>query len=343
MSSQSLQLAFKSISTDQFRNFCILAHVDHGKTTLTDLLISMNGIISQKTAGTLRYLDCRPDEQEREITLKTSSISLLYRRSEESTNPLHLINVLDSPGHVDFSSEVSAAVRLADGAIIVVDAVEGVCVQTHAVLQQAYREGLQCFLLINKMDRLILELKLSPEETVRTMERIVEECNSIVASLLRESMFTQDQPPSNQSQLNETQQKEGNETTSSFSTWEIDEEIEEQLYFMPSKGNVVFCSAIDSWAFTIPQMAKFYSDLLTNGVVPTDTFSKAMWGQHYLRISSAGSGSKQNSQNASSSVRRTIVNASHATSNETNSGRTIFAVWCLQPLWDIYTAVNERN
>lgn len=76
----------------------------------------------------MRYLDCRPDEQEREITLKTSSISLLYRRSEESTNPLHLINVLDSPGHVDFSSEVSAAVRLADGAIIVVDAVEGVCV-----------------------------------------------------------------------------------------------------------------------------------------------------------------------------------------------------------------------
>jgi len=115
---------------DNIRNLSVIAHVDHGKSTLTDSLIAKAGIIASKTAGEARYTDTREDEKERGITIKSTGVSLYYEydSNEKGHNEPYLLNLIDSPGHVDFSSEVTAALRVTDGAIVVVDTVEGVCV-----------------------------------------------------------------------------------------------------------------------------------------------------------------------------------------------------------------------
>ena len=152
--------------TSLIRNVCVLAHVDHGKTTLSDHLIASNGLIHPRLAGELRYMDSNEDEQARGITMKSSCISLMHRVGQggeganTTTNTGYLFNLIDSPGHIDFCSEVSTAARLSDGAFVLVDAVEGVCIQTHAVLRQAWEEKVAMCLVVNKLDRLIGEMGL---------------------------------------------------------------------------------------------------------------------------------------------------------------------------------------
>ncbi|KAI5300322.1 mRNA turnover and ribosome assembly protein [Ascosphaera pollenicola] len=180
------------------RNICILAHVDHGKTSLTDSLIATNGIISPNLAGKIRYLDSRPDEQVRGITMESSAISLYFsmlRRSAPEAAPEkkeYLINLIDSPGHIDFSSEVSTASRLCDGAVVLVDAVEGVCSQTVTVLRHTWVEQLKPILVINKIDRLITELKMSPLEAYRHMSRVVEQVNAVIGSFFQGDRMEED-------------------------------------------------------------------------------------------------------------------------------------------------------
>ncbi|XP_037900989.1 elongation factor-like GTPase 1 isoform X2 [Glossina fuscipes] len=246
-------------SVERVRNICILAHVDHGKTTLADSLVASNGIISQRMAGKLRYLDNRPDEQERGITMKSSSISLHYR--SESNSEDYLVNLIDSPGHVDFSSEVSTAIRLCDGAIVVVDVVEGVCPQTRACLQQIYNAKMKPVLVLNKIDRLIMEKQLTPLDAYFHISQVLEQVNAALGSIFASDVL-------------------GNEDLSERDNYEsaLQRSDDSSLYFIPAAGNVVFCSAYDGWAFGVHEFALTYADRLQ---MPAEQLAKVLWGDFY--------------------------------------------------------------
>jgi elongation factor 2 len=232
------------------RNMSVIAHVDHGKSTLTDSLLAKAGIISSGKAGEARATDTRADEQERGITIKSTAISLYGTLPDEEdlkdivgqeSNGRHspgtrdsgnveltvgtgkdfLINLIDSPGHVDFSSEVTAALRVTDGALVVVDTVEGVCVQTETVLRQALGERIKPVVIINKVDRALLELQVSKEDLYQSFSRTIESVNVIISTYLDKALG------------------------------------DVQVY--PEKGTVAFGSGLHGWAFTIRQFAIRYA------------------------------------------------------------------------------------
>ncbi|KAJ5508626.1 hypothetical protein N7527_010769 [Penicillium freii] len=278
---------------EDIRNICILAHVDHGKTSLTDSLIATNGIISPKLAGKIRYLDSRPDEQLRGITMESSAISLFFsmlRRPSPDADPVqkeYLINLIDSPGHIDFSSEVSTASRLCDGAVVLVDAVEGVCSQTVTVLRQTWVEQLKPILVINKMDRLVTELKMSPAEAFSHLSRLLEQVNAVIGSFYQGERMEEDLQwrERMEDRLNAAANRDQGNTKSSVDDesvtegTEFEERDDEDLYFAPEKNNVIFCSAVDGWAFTIRQFAAIYEKKL--GIKRT-VLEKVLWGDYYL-------------------------------------------------------------
>src|SRR3989344_6031391 len=144
---------------EHIRNIAIAAHIDHGKTTFSDNLLLGAGMISEELAGKQLALDFHEDEQQRGITIDAANVSMVHNL--EGTD--YLINLIDTPGHVDFGGDVTRAMRAVDGAIILIDAVEGIMPQTETVFKQALRERVKPVLFINKVDRLIREVKLTPE------------------------------------------------------------------------------------------------------------------------------------------------------------------------------------
>ena len=161
---------------DSIRNIGIIAHVDHGKTTTTDSLLAAAGLLSPSMAGQALALDYLEEEQKRQMTIKAANISLYYERGGEN----FLINMIDTPGHVDFSGRVTRALRVIDGAVVVIDAVEEVMVQTETVTRQALEERVRPVLYINKIDRLIKELKLTPDKIQAKLGRIIQDFNSLI-------------------------------------------------------------------------------------------------------------------------------------------------------------------
>jgi len=234
------------------RNMSVIAHVDHGKSTLTDSLVTKAGIIAQAKAGEMRFTDTRADEQERCITIKSTAVSMYYELTDddmvylegkqETKGNAFLINLIDSPGHVDFSSEVTAALRVTDGALVVVDCISGVCVQTETVLRQAIAERIKPVLFMNKMDRALLELQLEMEDLYQTFQRIIETTNVIIAT------YADDDGPMGNIQVD------------------------------PSKGTVGFGSGLHGWAFSLKQFAEIYAEKFK---IPPIKLMARLWGDQF--------------------------------------------------------------
>ncbi|XP_070387976.1 elongation factor-like GTPase 1 isoform X1 [Dermacentor albipictus] len=294
--------------TQNIRNICILAHVDHGKTTLADSLVASNGIISQKLAGKLRYLDSRKDEQERGITMKSSAITLYYPKRAL------LVNLIDSPGHVDFTSEVMAAVQLCDGAVIVVDVVEGVCAQTKVALNLAYSENLKPLLVLNKIDRLILEKKMAPLDAYIHLQQILEQVNAVVGELFAADVL---EKTSNEISVDNPTEKFDDASLFDWTSG-LDDADDSTLYFSPEQGNVVFASAFDGWGFSTSQFAQLYAEKLG---MKRQVLEKTLWGDYYINVK----------------AKRIFKGA------QAKCKKPLFAQLILENLWKVYDAVFCRR
>ncbi|MCS3900478.1 elongation factor EF-2 [Methanococcus voltae] len=200
---------------DKIRNIGICAHIDHGKTTLSDNLLAGAGMISKELAGDQLALDFDEEEAARGITIYAANVSMVH----QSETGEHLINLIDTPGHVDFGGDVTRAMRAIDGAIVVCCAVEGVMPQTETVLRQALKEKVKPVLFINKVDRLINELKLTPEELQARFMRIIAEVNVLIEKM-------------------------------------APEEFKKEWLCDVMGGKVAFGSAYNNWAISVPYMQK---------------------------------------------------------------------------------------
>jgi len=200
---------------DHIRNIAICAHIDHGKTTFSDNLLAGAGMISEELAGKQLALDFHEDEKARGITIDAANVSMVHSTDAQD----YLINLIDTPGHVDFGGDVTRAMRAVDGCITLACAVEGVMPQTETVLRQALKERVKPVLFINKVDRLIKELQLTPEQMQERFMKIIAQINELISNIA-EKEFGQ--------------------------KWQID----------VNDGSVAFGSAFHNWALSVPYMKK---------------------------------------------------------------------------------------
>ncbi|KAK4128663.1 P-loop containing nucleoside triphosphate hydrolase protein [Parathielavia appendiculata] len=232
---------------DQIRNVALAGHLHHGKTAFMDMLVlethAINDRLERRTGKKrdeqLRYTDVHVIERDRGLSIKAAPMSLVL---PDSKGKSHLVNVIDTPGHVDFVDEVSASFRLVDGVCLVVDVVEGVQVNTEQIIKHAVLEDIPLTLIVNKMDRLILELKLPPNDAYYKLKHVIEEVNTVIENTIP---------------------GRGAERRIS-----------------PEKGNVLFACTSMGWCFTLDSFAKMYSDSF--GGVNIDEFARRLWGDVYF-------------------------------------------------------------
>ncbi|QRW06583.1 Elongation factor Tu GTP binding domain [Ceratobasidium sp. AG-Ba] len=288
-------MAAQVVEGNNIRVITTIGHVDHGKTTFVDSLLAANNIISARMAGKIRYMDSREDEQERGITMESSAVSLRFKMMKRSASGApeaesYVINLIDTPGHVDFSSEVSSASRLCDGALVLVDVVEGVCTQTIAVLRQAWIDRLRPVLVINKFDRLITELKLAPIEAYHHLAQLIEQVNAVTGSFHAAERMEDDLRWREERERRLQARREAgadsaeNDANAGMDATETStdmyqEKDDEDLYFAPEKGNVIFASAIDGWGFRVERFAQMYAAKLG---IKENNLRRVLWGDFYI-------------------------------------------------------------
>ncbi|CAG9465100.1 unnamed protein product [Pedinophyceae sp. YPF-701] len=233
-------------NADLVRHVAVCGHLHHGKTTLMDLLVEQTHAVAHEMRANqkqLRYTDTRADEQARVMSLKTVPMSLVL----EGGNGKHrLYNLLDAPGHPNFADEATAAARLADGMLLVVDAVEGVMMGTRTAVKLAVQEDLPVCLVVTKVDRLATELKLPPNDAYHKLRHTIEEVNRLIEGLAPGSRRVRP----------------------------VD----------PAKGSVCFAGALYGFAFTLQSFAKLYDDVQCGGGRDVDVraFAKRLWGDYFF-------------------------------------------------------------
>ncbi|KAE8266264.1 hypothetical protein A4X09_0g6086 [Tilletia walkeri] len=231
---------------EHVRNVAVVGNLHHGKTSLMDMLLFESHRMEINMDKDTRYTDATILERQRGISTKSSPLTLVLPTTR---NKSYLFNLLDTPGHPNFQDEVAASIRLSDGVLLVVDVVEGLMVSTEHIIRHAIRQGMPIVLVLNKMDRLILELRLPPAEAYYKIKHTIEEVNSIIASL--------DPDPI---------RKLG-----------------------PERGNVAFASTQLGWSFTLRSFAKLYAEnnpLAKGTRLDVDEFAKRLWGNIFYNPSS---------------------------------------------------------
>ena len=225
------------------RNVAVCGHLHHGKTSFMDMVVEQTHALSTEGRDPerqMRYMDNRQDEQDREVSIKATPLTVAMPASSGK----HLLfNFMDTPGHVNFSDEVTASLRLADAVLLVVDAVEGVMCVTERVIKHAARDRLPIVVFVNKMDRLILELKLPPADAFHKIRHVLEEVNAVIEAAYGGG--------------------------------------EDCPFADPAKGTVCFGSALYGWSFTLESFARLYAE--RRGVeMDTKKFAKRLWGDSYF-------------------------------------------------------------
>lgn len=239
---------------ENVRNFVITAHIDAGKSTISDAFLGIGKLMNPEKIGEERTTDTKQEEKDRGITISSTGVSLTFKYGQDGTSEYNA-NIIDTPGHTSFSASVSSAMKVVDGAVVLLDAVSGIETQTKTVVRQALQERLRPVLVINKFDRFIHELRLEPEEAYQRCVKMIADVNNLIQEY----------------------QTEDNK-------W-FDKEL------TPADGSVVFTCAYRNWGFSTYEFADLYARKFIQGKEnqveedfqkARDKYRKILWGDYYL-------------------------------------------------------------